>query len=54
MFEGYRVYTKGDGWEIRDFEGWVPGKAIGHRDVQLSLQLPAGHHCIHEVVVRDD
>jgi len=38
---------------IRNFAGRVAGKAIGHGDVQLRLQLPGGRHCIHEVVVRN-
>jgi hypothetical protein len=52
-FERYTEYTKKDEREIGDFTGRVAGKAIGHGDVRLRLQLPGGRNRIHEVVVRN-
>jgi hypothetical protein len=45
-------YDKSEEREIRDFAGRFAGKAIGHSDVRLRLQLP-GNRQVHEVVVRN-
>jgi len=50
-FEWYTEYTKREEREIRDFAGRKAGKATGHGDVRLRLQLPGGRK--HEVVVRN-
>jgi len=52
-FERYTEYTKRVGREIRDVAGRVAGMAIEQGDVRLRLRPPAGHHLIHEVVVRN-
>lgn len=49
--EPYMEYTKWDGQEICDFASTKAGKAMGHGDVQLRLQLPGGRK--HKVVVRN-
>ena len=50
-FEQYTEYTTKEERMISDFAGRVAGKAIGHGDVRLRLQLPEGRY--HEVVVRN-